>query len=740
MIQSLKKTSIALLIFIVLLTAQPTHTAHAAPPAPLEVTLYQPDGTAFQARAWGDEWSNGMETLDGYTIILDEPSQYWVYAALSSAQSLAPAPGSGPAGYLIVGRDAPAGLPRHIRPAVTRPAGSPATGFQPMTNANANIGTQRVLVLLVEFENRPPVGTDAAYWNNKIFGVNGSVRKYYLEASYGNLSLLPAPENYGAIRDGIIGWIKLPYNHPNSGRNISMRNQALSKDAILASAPYVDYSIFDSNNDGYVSSTELHIVVVAAGYETAFGASNACYPSLWAHYAGFDEVGAPEADGKIIGDVHNGGRYVQMGEWHCADIPGRNPGAPATIGIIAHELGHSLNLPDLYDVSGRSAGIGVWGLMGTGTWNTTSDLLGELPAYHDAWSKWYEGWVTPTQSRGLALAQSIPQAETSPVVYQLLDNPNGVDWTFQARSGSGEYFLVENRQLVGFDAALPGCGLLIWHIDEGVPFDNSANAGSPRRLAYLIQADGKNDLDEEENYGDNGDPFPGRRRRRIFDSSTDPNSNLYNGSPSSVHVTNIGNCAATMTANFLTPGPGTFADVPPGYWAADSIERLYRNGIAAGCGTYPLMYCPENSTSRAQMAVFLLRGRHGSGYTPPPASGTLFSDIPADHWAAAWIERLVAEGISSGCGDGKYCPDAKVTRAQMAILLLRSKYGNTYNPPPVTGPVFADVPAGYWAAAWIKQLVAEGITSGCGGGNYCPESAVTRAQMAVFLARTFDLP
>jgi hypothetical protein len=77
----------------------------------------------------------------------------------------------------------------------------------------------------------------------------------------------------------------------------------------------------------------------------------------------------------------------------------------------------------------------------------------------------------------------------------------------------------------------------------------------------------------------------------------------------------------------------------------------------------------------------------------------------------------------------------------MAVFLLRSEHGTSYNPPAVGASTgFGDVPTTYWAAAWIKQLVTEGITSGCGGGNYCPESPVTRAEMAVFLVRTFNLP
>ena len=75
----------------------------------------------------------------------------------------------------------------------------------------------------------------------------------------------------------------------------------------------------------------------------------------------------------------------------------------------------------------------------------------------------------------------------------------------------------------------------------------------------------------------------------------------------------------------------------------------------------------------------------------------------------------------------------------MAVFLLRAKYGSGYSPPSATG-VFGDVPVGYWAASWIEQLAAEGITAGCGGGNYCPEAPVNRDQMAVFLVRTFNLP
>jgi hypothetical protein len=186
----------------------------------------------------------------------------------------------------------------------------------------------------------------------------------------------------------------------------------------------------------------------------------------------------------------------------------------------------------------------------------------------------------------------------------------------------------------------------------------------------------------------------------------------------------------------------TFADVPQTQWAWSWIERLYRAGITTGCTDNPFRYCPEDSITRAQMAVFLLRGIHTSSFVRPPVGATTgFGDVPPSHWSAAFIKQLAAEGITTGCGGGNYCPEQPVTRAQMAVFLLRAKYGAGYTPPGVgAGTGFGDVPTDYWAAAFIKQLVAEGITVGCGSGNYCPEQPVTRAQMAVFLVRTFNLP
>ena len=181
----------------------------------------------------------------------------------------------------------------------------------------------------------------------------------------------------------------------------------------------------------------------------------------------------------------------------------------------------------------------------------------------------------------------------------------------------------------------------------------------------------------------------------------------------------------------------SFTDVPRSHWAYSFVETIYHNGITSGCGA--ALYCPDTPLSRAEMAVLLLMAEHGSGWTPPLSTGTVFTDVPIDHWAGDFIEALAAEGITSGCGAGNYCPDHPITRAEMAVFLLAAEHGQGWTPPLSTGTIFSDVPIDHWAGDFIEALAAEGITGGCGGGNYCPDSPVTRAEMAVFLTATFNL-
>jgi hypothetical protein len=145
----------------------------------------------------------------------------------------------------------------------------------------------------------------------------------------------------------------------------------------------------------------------------------------------------------------------------------------------------------------------------------------------------------------------------------------------------------------------------------------------------------------------------------------------------------------------------------------------------------------DEDTLRQQMAVFILKGNHGLCYTPPDCVG-MFADVPCPSTFANWIEAMANEGITGGCGGGNFCPANPVRRDQMAVFLLKAHRGSDFVPPDCTGH-FPDVACPSTFANWIEELSAEGVTAGCGGGNYCPTANNTRGQMATFMVRTFAL-
>jgi hypothetical protein len=179
-----------------------------------------------------------------------------------------------------------------------------------------------------------------------------------------------------------------------------------------------------------------------------------------------------------------------------------------------------------------------------------------------------------------------------------------------------------------------------------------------------------------------------------------------------------------------------FLDVPPSNLFHDFVAQLVESGIAAGIGGGN--FGVGSSTLRQQMAVFLEKAIHGPCYTPPPCSG-IFSDVPCPSQFADWIEALAAEKITGGCGGGDFCPTEPVRRDQMAVFLLKARHGPGYQPPPCRS-LFTDVPCPSQFADWIEELSTEGITGGCGGGDYCPANPATRGQMAAFVMKVFPMP
>ncbi|HEX3582546.1 MAG TPA: PKD domain-containing protein, partial [Thermoanaerobaculia bacterium] len=206
-----------------------------------------------------------------------------------------------------------------------------------------------------------------------------------------------------------------------------------------------------------------------------------------------------------------------------------------------------------------------------------------------------------------------------------------------------------------------------------------------------------NDITFQETYLSNGQPTP--------------------GSPIKIHV------------------GASFVDVPTTQWAYTSIESVLHNGVAGACNPN-LQFCPGTALTRGETAKWLMLAEHGGSYQPPACTGSgPFTDVPCTNAYAPWIQQLKNEGLTSGTGGGAYSPDATLSRAELAIFVLRAKLGAAYVPP-ACGNDFSDVPCpSYWAANWISDVKRRGVTAGCGPYQFCPADTVDRAQAAVFITR-----
>jgi len=182
-----------------------------------------------------------------------------------------------------------------------------------------------------------------------------------------------------------------------------------------------------------------------------------------------------------------------------------------------------------------------------------------------------------------------------------------------------------------------------------------------------------------------------------------------------------------------------FLDVPDENTFNPYIYGAAGAGVMPGCGD-PLAYlfCPDALVTRADMAAYILRAVHGPAFVPTPYQGA-FADVRAGDHNADYIQSFYDEGYTVGCGGGNFCPTAVHTRAQTSVFILKGAHGPSYVPPPCQG-VFGDVPCPSPFADWIEDLYAAGITAGCGAGNFCPDAGIPNQQMAVFLVRAFHIP
>jgi len=397
-----------------------------------------------------------------------------------------------------------------------------AVGGQAAITGNLN-----VLVLLVEFSDELAAGggsfSDSTYFDSLLFSTNSpgySMNDHYYEMSYSQVTIsgrsvgwLMMPQTYAYYVDGQRGFGNYPRNA-----------QKLAEDAVdAAEAAGVDFSLYDNDNDGTLDG--LFIVHAGPGYEST-GDVNQIHSHQWSLAASRNYDGV-----NII-------TYTQEPEE-------RGSGQPINVGVYSHEYGHFLGLPDLYDTDYTSAGIGRWCLMASGSWADG----GTTPAHMSAWCKYQLGWVTPINVTFNLTAAELPQVVTDAVVYRL--------WA--GGTMGNEYFLVENRQKVGFDRYLRGAGLCIWHIDDNKSGNSQewypGLSPSQHLLVALEQADGNWHMEHDSNSGDGADPYPGSGVHREFSEFTTPSSHAYSGTSTQTAVWNISDSDSLMTANldvFLT--------------------------------------------------------------------------------------------------------------------------------------------------------------------------------------------
>ncbi len=391
--------------------------------------------------------------------------------------------------------------------------------------------TCHILVLLVDFEDKPH-SLSISHLQNKLFGSESKTfATYFRENSYGKFNV--TGDVYGWIRsdclhsqivnrDGIIGTSD-DYGLDTSGREIQsicefpLNIWGLVAHAVEKASKSIDLTRYDKDGDRWLDA--LIVIHSGVGAEFVYGTSPLDAPNyIWSLKSSLEDY--RNTRGTSFQGISIGA-FVIVPEF-------------AEIGIYAHEFCHLLGLPDLYDTKTGKSVVGPVCLMDCGSWNGPNND-GSVPSSLSAPMKYFLGWLEPdaicigcgdSESKEVFIR---PQSLQS-VVYQVLSNPRGVDWSPKG-TGFGEYFLIENRQRAAgqFETYLPGSGLLIWRVDESQKDNNDPK----NRLVALVEAN------PNEWAGENKDFWPGPLNKTELTPYTNPPSSLNNGRFSGVAITDI---------------------------------------------------------------------------------------------------------------------------------------------------------------------------------------------------------
>ncbi|MFX0207958.1 MAG: M6 family metalloprotease domain-containing protein, partial [Candidatus Hodarchaeota archaeon] len=406
-------------------------------------------------------------------------------------------------------------------------------------------GTRELLLILVDFSDVAGTKNDV-YFENLMWGSRPSLRDYFLENSY-NLYTYVA----GKVLDpGADDTAPFYYTYPNTlswAANYSNVRTVVTWAIQQADADF-NFSPYDSDLNGIVTNEELTIVIVTSGVSGGMGGS-----APWSHHW------CTISPVITVDGVSVEGEYSITSE--------ANP-----LGSFAHELGHDLGLPDLYDTNGGSEGIGKYGLMGSGSWCG--------PTHMTSWSKMQLGWIAPT----------IVMVDGYYDVYDVEGNAETYI-LYDPDYSTTEYFLVENRwrgtsydSFIGLDGQLPDEGILIYHIDDVMAQDwwesgsNNVNQDEAHKTVDVECADSPtshiadaDDLDWELNRGDSYDLWD-NTEYNFSDSSTPCNSTWYVKTPSGMMVGDFPAVGSTMRVYFYVGHPNT----------DPSVEWIHVYGVPGG--------------------------------------------------------------------------------------------------------------------------------------------------------------
>ncbi|MBQ4445711.1 MAG: M6 family metalloprotease domain-containing protein [Prevotella sp.] len=427
-----------------------------------------------------------------------------------------------------------------MRKAPKRKAGIPST---------VTTGKQRGLVILMQFQDvkfstEEPKAAFQRFFNEKGYsddGNAGSVKDYFLRQSYEQLE----------IDFDVVGPFTTKYNMEYYGAPVKDDNDKIVEndvnpvgmisEAVDAASAEVDFSKYDWNNDGEVDQ----VFVVYAGYNQAQGAdANTIWPHEWSLAAG----GLTKTyNGKIINTYGCSSELQGNGKSYTGHMDG--------IGTACHEFSHCLGLPDMYDTSssGSNFGMGPWDVMDNGSYNDNS----HTPAGYTSYERMFAGWLTPTEIKTMTRINGMKPLATNPEAYILYNEAN-----------RNEYYLLENRQKVGFDRGLYGHGLLILHVDysQDAWISNTVNNMSGHQRMTPIPAD--NQLSFYTN-SLASDPWPGQSGNTALTNFTTPAATLYNNNSDgtkfmSKNIDNITENTSDNTVSFVACRPDLGVPSPDG--------------------------------------------------------------------------------------------------------------------------------------------------------------------------------